>query len=123
MQTVYLLILILYLIAAIICLFVFPFCYVLYTGKFQRGVLLTWGVWFLFLLIHDIFLPGYARLIYAVYNSHPDLDAGLSCVMLLVGWIPGLIISYFALMVKHGVLWLRCKKARRSSNAEEELHK
>ncbi len=127
MQTIYLLIWILYRAAGVICLFVFPFCYVLYTGKFRKGVFLTWSLWFLFLLINAIFLPAIARLYYLVYNLDPDFsppEALLGGVlMIFVGWIPGLIISFFALTLRRGVLWLRRKKAGRSTKVGEELHK
>ena len=85
---------------SIVIVLVIPFVYVLYTGRFRRGVGLTW----LLLIVWSVILsiPVYNIL----WNTHKELcietlPEGNSVVAAtLMGWFYGLIISGFAMLIR-----------------------
>jgi hypothetical protein len=84
---------------SIIITCVIPFVYVLCTGKFYRGILLTWGSMVLSSAILSI--PVYEL----VWRYNPELTKflpeGNSIIgALCMGWLGGVIISILALLAR-----------------------
>ncbi len=86
-------------------LFVVPFAYVVWTGEGNKGVYVTWGLWFASTLVHAICLPALGRIHELAHGEIPDVAPGIALGVALVagllGWIPGGLISSLALAVRH----------------------
>ena len=109
MQTVFLLIRILYCTIAIACL-LGPVFYILWTGKFKNGVFMIWGVWFLFCFVNALLMPVMNHIFFQLRGFTSAGEPGVAffgaLVVGLLGWIPGLIISSFAVVARDAVICL-----------------
>jgi fatty acid desaturase len=102
MRAVFPLIRILYCSIAIICLFG-PICYVLLRGKFRNSVFLIWGLWFLFFLSNAIFVYYLVAFNYDE-DGEPGFALFATVLVGVLGWIPALIISSFAVVLRNAVI-------------------
>jgi hypothetical protein len=105
---------------------VVPFVYVVVTGKFKKGVCLTWGLWILVTALIGIMSPTTAFLINSIYGTNPDFDGtGIfgGLIGLFWGWFPGLLISSLALLVRRIVLWLKREKSVEGAVLSGQNHK
>ena len=83
----------------LIFVFIYPFLYVKKTGRVLKGILLSWGLNFLYAILISFFipsiifgiLPDYKQVI---YDSFPD-SIGIGPTLFL-GWFPALIVCGIA---------------------------
>jgi hypothetical protein len=107
MSAVSLSIRILYCTIAIVCLSG-PIIYVLWTGRFRNGIFLIWGLWSFSFFANALLIPVMTRIYHSVHGLVPDADPGsafFGAVLVgLFGWIPGLIISSFAVVLRDAAI-------------------
>ena len=79
---------------AIFVMLIVPFIYVFRTGKFKRGVFLTWGLMVLTFFVLSIPLFDLVCHFYGVEVAAEFLPEGNSIVAsICMGWLWGLVIS------------------------------
>ncbi len=94
---------ILYCVLFFLGLFLVPSAYVARTGKFWKGVILTWVLWVVFSWIHVCMYPSLVNLSFLIYDEYPETGGEAffgAIAMFVLGWIPGLFVSGFGMLLR-----------------------
>jgi len=98
-----------------LALFVIPFRAVFKGASFGKGVLLTWGLSIVYYAISSIPFSGF------IWKFAPELGEEVAegnslFASLIVGWFPGLIISFLAYMCRGLVDLIKKKSLNETKN-------
>ncbi|MEN8126220.1 MAG: hypothetical protein ABFR90_00275 [Planctomycetota bacterium] len=80
-------------------LFIVPFAYSIRKGSFKKSFWFTWVVWILIWFVFGFTLPAQAILIEKVTGEVPDITCGAMFFGIIIGWLPGLILSSFGCFI------------------------
>lgn len=83
---------------------VYPFIYVLKTGRFFKGVLRSWGFYLLGAILLSLFIPGALTFFLPEYKQFIYVrcfpEAPVIVATFFTGWLPACVICGIALAIR-----------------------
>jgi hypothetical protein len=103
-------------IVPLICLLVSG-SYVYKSGRFIAGILMTWGLLFGYEVL-SLIMGFIVFKFYPSYSTSFEGGPGIA-VMLMVGWLPGIIVSLIAVIIRK-IVYLNSQANHSTRSAKKE---